>query len=212
MKVLANCLLCSGELNLFYKEENKQYYQCQTCSSIMLNPKDYLSSNEEKARYKTHNNDVFDKRYQNFVSPIVNAVKENYNSSHLGLDFGAGTGPVITKMLEDVGYQLNLFDPYFHNNRDNLNKTYDYIVCCEVMEHFHNPFKEFEKMSKMLNKDGSLFCMTSLYDESIDFENWHYKRDETHVFFYHKKALEWIRKKFEFKEVTTKDKFIAFKK
>lgn len=212
MRDLDKCLLCSGKIKLFFKEENKQYYQCQNCSSIMLDPKDYLSKEEEKARYKTHNNDVTDVRYQNFVSPIVNAVKKTYKSHHLGLDFGAGTGPVITKMLEDAGYKLNLYDPYFHNYRENLEISYDYIVCCEVMEHFYNPLKEFEKMSNMLNKDGSLFCMTSTYDESIDFDTWHYRRDDTHVFFYHKDGLEWIRAKFKFKTLTYKDKFIAFRK
>lgn len=212
MKDLENCLLCSGNIKIFYKEENKQYYQCETCSSIMLEPKHYLTSEEEKARYKTHNNDVSDIRYQSFVSPIVDAVKEAYNNSHLGLDFGAGTGPVITKMLEDAGYKLNLYDPYFHNYQENLDKNYDYIVCCEVMEHFYSPYQEFKQMSEMLNENGSLFCMTSIYDESINFETWHYKRDDTHVFFYHKKALDWIRDHFDFSEVTSKDKFIAFKK
>ena len=37
----------------------------------MLDPLDYLSQEEEKERYKNHNNDVNDPRYQKFVSPIV---------------------------------------------------------------------------------------------------------------------------------------------
>lgn len=34
--------------------------------------------------------------------------------------------------------------------------------------------------------------MTELYHVGIDFEQWRYKNDPTHVFFYHEKALAWI--------------------
>ena len=37
----------------------------------MLDPLDYVSQEEEKERYKNHNNDVNGPRYQKFVSPIV---------------------------------------------------------------------------------------------------------------------------------------------
>jgi hypothetical protein len=54
----------------------------------MLDPLDYLSQEEEKERYKNHNNDVNDPRYQKFVSPIVEKVRDHYDTNHLGLDYG----------------------------------------------------------------------------------------------------------------------------
>ncbi len=212
MSTITNCLLCNSEVYLFYKELNKHYFKCKNCHSIMLNPTDYISNDEEKSRYETHNNDVDDVRYQQFVSPIVNGVIANYNNNHLGLDFGAGTGPVITSELKKAGYNLNLYDPYFHNYPENLKINYDYIVCCEVMEHFYNPYVEFKKLSKMLNPKGSIFCMTEIYDETIDFANWYYKNDDTHVFFYHKKAIQWIKLEFDFKTVDINKRLIKFSK
>lgn len=171
MAAALKCLLCNFDTEIFFKEKGREFFKCGNCLSIMLNPTNYISKINEKARYENHNNDVDDIRYQNFVAPIVKSVIKDYKSSHIGLDFGAGTGPVITSMLEKKGYELNLYDPYFHNYPQNLNRKHDFIVCCEVIEHFYNPFKEFKLMSEILNPNGRLYCMTSLYDEEINFED-----------------------------------------
>ncbi|SDK13343.1 Methyltransferase domain-containing protein [Alkalibacterium thalassium] len=178
----------------------------------MLDPLDYLSQEEEKERYKNHNNDVNDPRYQKFVSPIVEKVRDHYDTNHLGLDYGAGTGPVITSLLEKEGYALRLYDPFFHLYPKKLSIKYDYIICSEVIEHFHHPYEEFKSLAEMLKPKGSIFCLTSLYNEEIDFETWYYKNDDTHVFFYHKKALEWIRNKFDFSDFFIDGKLIKLTK
>ena len=51
------CSLCSSRTKLLYKIKNKKYYKCDNCFSVMLDPLDYLSQEEEKERYKNHNND-----------------------------------------------------------------------------------------------------------------------------------------------------------
>lgn len=206
------CPLCQSKGQEFQEYRNRQYYRCEKCSSIFLDPSDYLSKQGEKDRYETHNNDVEDKGYQKFVSPIVEKVKEDYLPNHKGLDYGAGTGPVIASVLEKEGYQINLFDPYFHNHPENLKMSYDYIVCCEVMEHFYQPYQEFESLYDLLKPGGTLYCMTSLYHEDIDFKGWHYKDDITHVFTYHKKAIEWIKNEFGFSQVEIDGRLIQFKK
>lgn len=212
LKVSMKCSLCDSKTKLFYKIENEKYYKCINCSSVMLDPVNYVTSKEEKKRYEIHNNDIEDIGYQQFVSPVIKSIKEYYTPDHIGLDYGAGTGPVITTLLEEQGYNINLYDPYFHHYPENLNKKYDYIICCEVIEHFYNPYDEFNSLTSMLNIEGSIFCMTSLYDEDINFKTWYYKNDETHVFFYHKRAIEWIKNKFEFTEVNIAGKLIKFSK
>lgn len=206
------CLLCNSKTKLFYKNKNKKYYKCENCFSVMLDPSNFLTSEEEKERYESHNNDVDDIRYQKFVSPIVESVKNNYDTSHTGLDYGAGTGPVITSLLAKEGYDIKLYDPFFHHYPENLSKKYDYIICSEVIEHFYNPYHEFKSLTNMLNSKGCIFCMTSLYDEGIDFKNWYYKNDETHVFFYHKKALKWIKNKFNFSYLEIDGKLVKLTK
>jgi SAM-dependent methyltransferase len=203
------CLLCQNEVKLFRNLEDKEYFKCTSCNSIMLNPKDYVTSEREKERYEEHNNDIYDKRYQAFVSPIVNSVLKNYDKKQKGLDFGSGSGPVITKLLRDYGYKINIYDPFFADNKEKLEETYDYIACCEVIEHFYYPRLEFTRLRAMLKPGGSLYIKTKIYNEEIDFDSWHYRNDQTHVFFYHKLALEYIKKQFDFSELTiTKDMII----
>lgn len=91
-----------------------------------------------------------------------------------------------------------------------LKFKYNYIICCEVIEHFHFPQKEFTLLRSLLKPGGILYCMTEIYSEDIDFINWHYKNDPTHVFFYHKDALKWIQEHFRFSEVKKKNRLIEF--
>lgn len=195
------CTLCGGGTSFFKEWRGKDYLKCSYCKSIMLHKDAYGSLEDEKERYEEHNNDVNDKRYQNFVSPIVDRVLKDRDEEDKGLDFGSGTGPVITKLLRDKNYNIKVYDPFFANYKERLEETYDYIVCCEVMEHFHNPKEEFKKLKGLLNDRGSLYLMTEIYDQSIDFYSWNYKNDQTHVFFYHRKALEYIKDKYRFKKM-----------
>ena len=134
----------------------------------------------------------------------------DFEPIHKGLDFGAGTGPVISKILQDNNFEIAQYDPFFHNHPELLKKRYDYIACCEVIEHFYNPRKEFQLLRNLLQPNGKLYCMTDIYDQTIDFEKWYYKNDPTHVFIYHKKTVEWIKDKFGFSDVTINDRLITF--
>ena len=138
------------------KYNNQSYYYCPDCKSVAMHPKYYLSLIEEKTRYLTHNNDVDDPRYQKFVRPVIQAVTTHTKTHDHGLDFGAGTGPVITKLLQKKGYSMTTYDPIFIPNSEALSETYDFIVCCEVVEHFHNPRAEFMRFHQLLKPDGLL--------------------------------------------------------
>lgn len=205
-----NCPLCNGKSTIFYKQDKKHFFQCLDCHGIFLNQKLRLNSSDEIVRYELHENDVEDKNYQQFVSPITNAVLENFTKKDKGLDFGAGTGPVISKVLKDFNYQIAPYDPFFHKNPSLLEATYNYIACCEVMEHFYHPKKEFNLLKKLLKTKGKLYCMTALYDDTIDFEHWYYKNDPTHVFIYHQKTIHWIKESIGFSEVIIDGRLITF--
>ncbi|WP_405207632.1 class I SAM-dependent methyltransferase [Aquimarina sp. LLG6339-5] len=207
-----NCALCGSETVEFSVTEKRVYYRCTHCDGIGMDPSYFLSNIDEKNRYDTHNNDVTDVGYQNFVSPIVNSIIKEYKKKHKGLDFGSGSGPVITSMLRNIGYNITTYDPFFDPNPKALDQTYDYIACCEVMEHFYNPNQEFKLLHSLLQKKGSLYCKTYLYNESIDFNSWWYKNDPTHVFFYTQKTLNWIKTNYHFNDLSVSDKLICFKK
>lgn len=205
-----NCPLCHGIGKEFYENKSKRYYQCECCKGVFLEPSLRHSSDIEKARYLNHNNDVHDDGYQQFVSPITSAVMNHQMPKHLGLDFGAGTGPVIAKVLADNQFEVQLYDPFFHPHPQLLNDTYDFIVCCEVMEHFYQPDKEFALLKSLLKQNGRLYCMTEPYHDDIDFHHWYYKKDDTHVFFYHHQSLQYIKDKFGFSNVTIKGRLIIY--
>ena len=169
-------------------------------------PQYHLTLEKEKERYLKHNNDVDDPRYQEFVQPIVQEVLNNFKKEQIGLDFGCGTGPVICKLLEDRGYPVMKFDPFFHNQPNVLQKQYDFIICCEVAEHFRDPLKEFKLLKSLLKPKGILFVLTERYSKDFDFSKWHYKSDPTHIFFYQKRTFEWIRESLGFNSLEIKNR------
>jgi len=202
------CTLCDSVL---ITKRDEYYYDCDICKGIVKDEKYYLSADEEKERYETHNNDVNDIRYQKFTLPITHYVFENFLPEHKGLDFGSGTGPVISSMLMKKGYDIVQYDPFFAPRKNILNYIYDYIVSCEVFEHFYNPKVEINRLTSLLKPNGMLLIMTMLYNDQIDFNKWYYRKDPTHVFIYRKETIEYIanEKKLEIDILT--DRFIGLR-
>ncbi len=204
------CPLCDSASTVFYQFGKQLYHQCSNCYGIFTDKELRPDKKTEILRYQKHQNDIEDDGYQKFVMPITSTIMRDFIASHKGLDFGAGTGPVISKILKDNDFQIELYDPFFHNYPNLLKDQYNYIACCEVIEHFHNPKKEFKLLKKLLLKNGKLYCMTNIYNESIDFHNWDYISDKTHVFFYHKETIHWIMEKFGFSDVTINGRLIVY--
>lgn len=186
-----------------------KFFQCEQCRGLFRPVQHLPTPAAEKARYETHNNDVEDPGYQAFVAPIVSAVLKNFMPWHKGLDFGAGSGPVISKLLQEKHFNIVQYDPFFHNHPALLKDKYDYIVCCEVMEHFHNPDKEFQLLNRLLKKQGQLYCMTCLYSPKTKLGNWYYIKDPTHVFIYQPATMEWIRRHYGFAVCVIQERLIT---
>jgi 2-polyprenyl-3-methyl-5-hydroxy-6-metoxy-1,4-benzoquinol methylase len=202
------CTLCSSAL---INKKDEYYYDCDTCKGLVKDDKYYLTADEEKEEYQLHNNDVNDIRYQNFTMPITSNVLERFLPEHKGLDFGSGTGPVISSMLKKKGYDIVQYDPYFAPNQNVFDNRYDYIVSCEVFEHFYNPKMEIDRLASLLKPYGMLFIMTMLYTDQIDFKTWHYRNDSTHVFIYRKETIEYIANKNKLEIDILTDRFIVLK-
>ncbi|MEK7377224.1 MAG: class I SAM-dependent methyltransferase, partial [Candidatus Margulisiibacteriota bacterium] len=159
-----------------------------------------------------HNNDIEDREYQNSVAPIVKAVSASFSTQCRGMDFGCGQNSVIKHLLQKEGFALDLYDPFFKDDKSILSNKYDFITCCEVIEHFHHPAKEFKLLSCLLKPGGKLYCMTDLYKDDTDFEKWYYKNDKTHVFFYHPETVRYIKENFGFEDYRIENRLIVFNK
>lgn len=206
------CRLCGTSTTHLTTFRHRSYHRCPHCLAIQMNAIDLPSASMEQARYEQHNNDVTDPGYQRFVSPIVDYIKTHVDAdATIGLDFGAGTGPVIAKLLDELGYAVNLYDPFFHPHETVLNQRYDYIISCEVVEHFHHPKKEFTLLRKLLKPDGFLILMTDLLPSLEDFSSWYYKNDETHVFFYHPETFSYIKEAFSFSDFFIDNRLVVLK-
>ena len=202
---MPTCQLCNAKSTLFYKDE---FYKCSCCKAI-FRPKEKLLDNEkEKQRYDSHTNDANDLGYQNFVKPITNSILNEFKSADIGLDFGCGKDSPIVKILEENSYKIAKYDIFFYDDKKNLEQKYDYIACCEVIEHFYTPKKEFELLKSLLKDSGVLYLMTGIYSDEMDFSKWWYKNDLTHVFIYTKETLYWIKKEFDFKDIKIEKNFI----
>ena len=128
-----HCPLCNCSGVVFYQFKERLYYQCNNCYGIFVDSSLMPDRDSEKMRYLEHNNNVEDEKFQKFVSPITLAIKNNFKENDKGLDFGAGTGPVISKVLKNSGYSIEQYDPFFHDYPQLLKQKYDYIACCEVI-------------------------------------------------------------------------------
>jgi len=203
------CPLCETELT---QALDAYFFRCSNCFALVKNREFYLSPEQEKARYELHQNDVNDHGYQRFAAPLTKYVQQNFFPSHKGLDFGSGTGSVISKTLLDRGFNIVQYDPLFAPDETLLNTTYEYIVSCEVFEHFHYPNNEMNRLTKMLKPNGQLLIYTLLYEPTIDFATWHYRNDPTHVFIYTTKTMEYIAKNFGLALHQLSERFVVMTK
>ena len=201
------CPLCNTLAEKFY-EDTQRYYQCPNCDGIFVDETQLPDHQSEKERYELHDDNTEDEGYRKFVSPITTHITRDFSKKAKGLDFGAGTSQIITKVLQERGYNIVSYDPYFHPHKELLEEKYDYIASCEVIEHFYHPAKEFYLLRSMLKEEGKLYLMTDIYDESIEFGKWYYKNDPTHVFIYTRRTFEWISTKFGFQNLSIDKRFI----
>jgi len=196
-----SCVLCGTDTTHFKTINEKHYLICPSCKGIQLDNAFLLNKNQEKNRYDNHNDDYTDEGYQNFVKPIVNAVTSIFSQNDLGLDYGCGKSAIVRRLLNYQNYNCIGYDPFYFPDFTFKNHRYQYITCCEVVEHFYKPSQDFQLLYDLLLEGGRLFVKTNLYNNTINFDQWWYKNDATHVFFYQKETFEYILKAYGFKQI-----------
>lgn len=206
------CPLCNGKGIPFYSDPKHTFYECGDCKGIFRDKIQLLNFSQEKERYLHHVSSIHDDGYYKFVSPIINEVKTHFCKGNTGLDYGCGHTPVLSEFLQREHYDMEIFDAVFFNEPSVLNRKYHFIVCCEVMEHFYQPSKDFHLLYESLLQGGKLICKTHLFETGMDFGQWYYKNDPSHVFIYQPQTIAWIKDHYQFNDVKIKDRLITFSK
>ena len=187
------CRVCrSSKPYFFSKSKQLVYWGCYACGAKFLDPKNYVSNRYEKKHYLKHNNSINDTNYKNFLLKLIEPMKDKISTNDIGLDYGCGFAPVLAHILKSYGFKVELYDPFFFPDQDVFLKKYKFITCSEVVEHFSNPYEEFDKINNILDNNSWFGVMTSFLTKDDLFENWYYRKDPTHVVFFNKKTFEHI--------------------
>ncbi|MCB1025151.1 MAG: class I SAM-dependent methyltransferase [Acidobacteria bacterium] len=190
---MIECPICSPSYHqFFFRDKFREYFRCSNCSLIFVPPEFHPTRPNEKARYEEHNNDPDDQGYREFLERIVPPIKERMPKGARGLDFGCGPTPLLADMLTENGYLMEIYDSFYETERKVLERSYDFIVSTEVLEHLSQPLSELQKLLSILKPGGIIAIMTLPFDSSIDFSGWHYKNDPTHICFYSAETFDWL--------------------
>lgn len=189
-----SCPLClSDSIAIYFQNKSRSYLQCNQCDLVFVPENQHLNTDSEKAIYDLHQNYATDAKYRLFLSRLVIPLLEDLKPNSNGLDFGSGPGDaVLSLMMAESGHTMDLYDPYYAQFAENLAKKYDFISCCEVVEHFRQPAHEFNRLFRLLKPKGRIGIMTKLVKNAEAFSNWHYKNDFTHICFFSIKTIEWL--------------------
>ncbi|GJL96005.1 MAG: methyltransferase [Hyphococcus sp.] len=208
-----HCPVCRHEeVREFQTVAARVYLRCQRCEATFLDPAYYLTSDEERAHYDHHENEIEDPGYRKFLSKLADPLLAQLSKNSKGLDYGCGPGPALAAMLNEAGHEVSLYDPFFHADRTVLSREYDFITCTEVVEHFHEPAKEFDRLNDMLRCGGILAVMTCFQTDDEKFAAWHYRTDPTHVVFYREKTFHVLADIYDWRiDIPRKDVMLAVK-
>ena len=192
------CPLCASPRTAVFArtDDGRLYLRCPGCRLTFLAPDRLPDREAELATYRLHRNDPDDPRYRAFLARLTGPLLRHLRPGRVGLDFGCGPGPAIAPMLAGHGLEVVNYDPFFRPCAAALEHRYDFITCSEVVEHFHAPGREFDRLDRLLRPGGWLGVMTAMLEEDAGFAGWWYRRDPTHVCFYRRETMGWIAARF----------------
>lgn len=174
--------------------DTRFYYACLECDLIFTDTTFHLSPEEEIARYSEHNNGIEHAGYVEFLNRVIQPALPFLTTDMTGLDYGCGPAPTLSKLLQREGIACFDYDPLFGFNHPH--KQYDFIFATECFEHFFYPGMEFREINALLKPGGYLAVMTEQWESLDRFKSWYYKRDQTHVSFFHRNTFHYLCKTF----------------
>ena len=196
---MPSCPLCASlETELFFEDKKRRYQRCRRCRLVFVPSRYWLHPGEEKIIYDLHENDPADQEYRHFLGRLTTPLLHilDVHPGQKGLDFGCGPGPVLSKLIEEHGHQMELYDPFYADNPMVFTRKFDFITATEVVEHLRDPDRQWTSLFTLLKKGGWLGIMTKLVIDQTAFAGWHYIRDPTHICFYSQPTFFYLAERF----------------
>ena len=207
------CPLCRTEnVSEYSQDKRRKYYQCSVCSLVFVPSRQFLSAADEKKRYDLHQNSPENQNYCRFLSRLFIPLQKNLTPGSHGLDFGSGPEPTLSRMFEEAGHTMTLFDYFYEPDPAVLELQYDFITATEVVEHLHDPKKDLGRLWTCLKQGGWLGIMTNLAVHQNTFPQWYYKNDPTHVCFFSRATFVWLAFQWEANAVFADNDVVLFRK
>jgi hypothetical protein len=204
-----NCLLCHADSSSFLLGT----FMCSECKLVFKNPEIFWNTDQDQKRYTTHNNTSADQGYVDFLKKLVDPLKPFLPKKFVSLDFGCGPGPTLSGLLKELGGHVENYDPIFFPDAHLLiPESYDVVTSSEVVEHFKIPNENWDTLVDLVKDGGLLAIMTLLYSPEIDFKQWWYKNDPTHVVFYQTETINFLAEKYNLEILYTDNKSIIILK
>lgn len=175
---------------------NRRFMRCPDCDLIFVPESYHLSPENEKARYRLHNNTLSNEGYVRMFREKIALIQEHCPGIKSVLDYGCGPEPVLAQLLRREGFECDVYDPFFFPELPE--GSFDLVISTEVFEHFRDIRAELCRIHSFLNSGGFLAVMTSFHDAVRDFGDWWYVSDPTHICFFGMRTFERIAKEFGF--------------
>ena len=136
-----HCKICSKPAVSCYDDVmQSDFFHCPLCEFIFKDENSHVSEEHELQQYKNHNNSFdspgYVQMFRDFIDTTIHPYKQEI---HTALEFGSGPGPVLTELLKQEGFEVDMYDKFFSPEKIYEDKTYDLITSTEVIEHIGDP-------------------------------------------------------------------------
>jgi hypothetical protein len=206
------CLVCATENAKPYTEgAAEDCLKCWLCGLVWVNPQQFPTLEREKRRYLQHKNSLEEPAYLNYLARAAAPVVDLQANGARGLDYGCGPVEGMKHILEPR-FRVESYDPIFFPRDELLKFIYEFVLCIEAAEHFHEPLKEFARIDSVLVPGGILGVSSLLLPPAAEFARWHYRRDYTHVTFYGEDTVRWIAAHFGWEILSLQSPFWVMRK
>lgn len=203
------CKICSKPTQSFYDKRMKSdFFYCKECHYFFKDEENFLNSEAELAIYNQHNNSLDNEGYVKMLEDYVSYAITPFKPNTI-LEFGSGPTPVLSELLKQKKYSVDIYDKYYASEKVFEGKEYDLISSTEVIEHIEDVKGVMSFFHKHLKSGGYLSLMTNFHKDSIEeFQKWWYPCDRTHISFFNQHTFQTLTEIFSFEVIKSDNKKI----